>query len=346
MKRWGSWEKKRDSKPKSTELGSYFKGGWPERHLEIYFPSQHTPHFPWKAYEWQGEVEDEVPEVVQTLCHVTHKKEFDKICELNPGSYTLKFNKKKGKSGYEKNDGSPLGYTFTAADGIKTPPDERSEYKYVDSSTDLLPGSYLWWSIDNSIQNKPHRSQYGSVAIYGRIEHLFEHYQKSLPRDPLTGKLPKIELRIGGTLRYKFEICYVIIVCKEKEPMLPYDKYPVWPEGRKIHFDLKDAFLFIDPIKVKNIKRAKHDDSWSHHVFGFHFPDDQHHMICPKSCFKEKETIHDNYMCIKKRPEVPGGKWLCPDIITNNSQKKREMSNNSLDDERESKRQRCDDEEM
>ena len=265
---------------------------------------------------------------------------------MDPESYTLKSNKKKGKSGYEKEDGSPLGFTFEALDDIKITPDERSKYKYVDSSTDLLPGSYLWWSIDNSIQYKPHESRYGSRAIYGHIKYVFEHYQKSFPRDPLTRKFPKIELRIGGTLRYRCEICYVIIVCKEEEPTLPYDKYPVWPEGRKIQFNLEGIVSYVNSIEVKNIKGATFDNySWSHHVFGFHFPDDQHQMTCPKTCFKEKETIHIK-SCIKSRPQVLGDEWwLCPDIIDDSSQNKRKMSNDSLD-ERESKRQHRDDEEM
>ena len=267
---------------------------------------------------------------------------------MNPESYTLKFNRKKGKSGYEKKDGSPLGFTFVAADDIKMPPDESSEYKYVDSSTDLLPGSYLWWSIDNSIPyiGSSHTSRYGSMAIYGSIKYVFEHYQKSLPKDPLTGKLPKIELRIGGTLRYKCEVCYVIIACKEKEPTLPYDKYPMWPEVEKIQFNSDDVVLYVNSIEVKNIKGAASDNSWNHHVFGFHFPDGQHQMICPKSVFKDKKTIHPNYMCIKKRPQVPGGEWICPDEIADDAQNKRKRSNDSLEDEEENKRQHCDDDKL
>ncbi|XP_019850539.1 PREDICTED: uncharacterized protein LOC109581149 [Amphimedon queenslandica] len=229
------------------------------------------------------------------------------------------------------------------------PPGKRSKYKYVDSSTDLLPGSYLWWSIDNSIKYKPHRSRYGSVAIYGSIKFVFEHYQKSLPKDPLTGKFPKIELRIGGTLRYKFEICYVIIVCKEKEPTLPYDKYPVWPEGRKIRLNSKNVVSFINSIKVKKIKGAA---SWNNHVFGFHFPHGQHQMICPKSDFNETDKIiHTSDNCIKKIPQkdLPSGtrsKWICPDEIASDTQIKRKRSNDSHEDERKSKRRHCDNEDM
>ena len=263
---------------------------------------------------------------------------------MNPESYTLKFNRKKGKSGYEKKDGSPLGFTFVVADDIKMPPDESSKYKYVDSSTDLLPGSFLWWSIDNSIPYSSHTSRYGSMAIYGSIKYVFEHYQRSLPKDPLTGKLPKIELRIGGTLRYKCEVCYIIIVCKEKEPTLPYDKYPMWPEVEKIQFNSDDVVSYVHSIEVKNIKGAASDNSWNHHVFGFHFPDGQHQMICPKSVFKDKKMIHPNYMCIKKRPQ--GGEWICPDKIVDDAQNKRKRSNDSLEDEEENKRQHCDDDKL
>lgn len=290
---------------------------------------------------------------IESLRHVTHKKEFKEICKKNRSSYTFEPKKKKGKSGYKKFDGSPMGHSFIACDTSGTPSKE-SRYRYVKPDEALLPGYFSWWSVSINLKripkctpnhmastpfSRPHCSPYGSIAIHGCLEWALQSYQDSLPKDPSINKLPKIELRNGGTLRYKFEVCHVIIVCAANEKMLPYKKYQIWREGNdKVHFDeCTGKISKVDPIKItiKNGMKiiAGKFYSWDQIVFAFHFPDDKYHMKCPKSKFKKKQVKHKK--CVKTRPKY--GEFLCPDEIY--ASENDENTRNGIGN----KRKRCDD---
>lgn len=280
----------------------------------------------------------QIPITIKSLGHVTHEKEFDDICADDPTAYTLKSSVKKGKSGYEVTDGSPLGYSFVALNSQELP-NKKSLYCYVKRAEELLPGSYIWWSIevDPAEIPKPYPdgysvsnalcksySPYGNKKIYGYVKHAFHAYQSSFC-DPSTDELPRIELRIGGTLRYKFEVCYVVILCRENEPLLPLDQYPLWEEGKdKIEYNNKGEVKWVNTMKItvnNGIKLRKGDTqtySWDQTVFGFYFPKKDQTMKCYQlhygHDFQERDVKHEG-ICLKSRLVESEGHWMCPNDI-------------------------------
>lgn len=350
---------------------SYFEESWERSTVtEVLFPKRHVAHLPWRPYDWNEVPHNDLKGVeltIKSLCHVTHKEAFEKICKMNPHSYTLQASRKKGKSG-EKFDGSPTGNSFIACDRSGMAPCRASKYKYIKPSEDLLPGCYSWWSIHIARQDMPKPrsklnfavsapfsdppgSRYGSKAIYSSIKYVFESYQASLPKDP-SGKLPKIQLRNGGTLRYRYEVCYVIIVCAENESTLLLDEYPLWEEGEnKIQFNGRTgAVSWVNSITVtfgNGMTKKEEYYPWDQFAFAFHYPDENCHMICPttKNKFKYRDMEHNKttmniegeeykkFKCLKSGPIVPNGEFICPD-----ERMKRKRHTNSHEDEKQSKK--------
>lgn len=341
---------------------SYFEESWERSTVtEILFPKRHVAHLPWRPYDWNEVPHNDLKGVeltIKSLCHVTHEEAFERIFKMNPHSYTLQAGRKKGKSG-RKCDGSPTGDSFVAHDQSGTP-SKASKYKYIKPSEDLLPGCYSWWSICIARQDMPKRaskfavsapfsnppgSPYGSRAIYASIKYVFESYQASLPKDP-SGKLPKIQLRNGGTLRYRYEVCYVIIVCAENESTLQLGEYPLWEEGEnKIRFNGRTgAVSWVNSITVTfgngmTNKEGKYY-SWDQFAFAFHYPDENHCMICPTMRFHNMKIEHNKkireykiFKCLKSGPIVPNGEFICPD-----ERMKRKRHTDSHEDEKQSKK--------
>ena len=113
------------------------------------------------------------------------------------------------------------------------------EYKYkkVNKEDGLLPGFYSWWGIRPSehdlsralseteratlraekvsVANYISRyqsSNYGNNCFYSSYGDILESYAKS--RKTATEQLC---FKVGGTLRYRHEICHVVIVCKQDD---------------------------------------------------------------------------------------------------------------------------------
>ena len=313
---------------------------------EVLFPARHVPHKPWEPFEWKDnppplKIEMEqcfqnVKVPIITLSHITHNKEFEDICQQDEGAYTLRSSRKVGKTGYSYDGPVPrsIGNSFVACDCTGLP-NEESEYCYVRPGEALLPGSYIWWSIEipaaykhykYGVSNQfllPKQSRYGSQGIFAEVNSLLQSYQASLLSSDASVDdiFPMIELRIGGTLRYKKEVCNVIIVCAENEPSLPFEKYPLWGEGKnKIKFDPDNCkILSTLPmyIMIKNGIDYGDNWSWDQTVFAFHFPNDVQVMKCSKARnFEHKHVEHKRGICIKTQPG-PKNKyeWLCPDEL-------------------------------
>lgn len=210
-------------------------------------------------------------------------------------------------------------------------------YTYINPEEPILPGSYIWWgvSIDEIPEvpgkytvsppfKNPHVSPYGNNMIYGSLKDALVAYQESFQPNPLH---PRIELRFGGTLRYKFEVCHVVIVCAvydREDPPLSLEDYPVWDEGRdKITFDPDtNKIERVDDIRIRirNGIKWRADKgcglSWDQIVFAFHFKDTQY-MIC-KEGFNHREVLHN---CTKTKrifnPKSRKPEWKCPNDCSN-----------------------------
>lgn len=329
--------------PQGPMPGGSFREDWSKRSDEILFPSRHVSYLPWEPYDWEN-----VPNIpgfrnvqipIRSLCHVTHNRQFIEIVSEQPGSFILKSHRKVGKSGYFNYDGSPVGHSFVAAeaDGI---PHDRSLYHCVGPEDNLLPGSFIWWSVDiNDPLNpppgfrtsplfNPHNSPYGRNKIWGSFKDVLSAYQESFPCDE-QGRYPTIQLRVGGTKRYKCEVCYVVIACatyRDREPPLDNDVYPIWPPGRNmIRFNedtnkvewVDDIWITIrNSINFQDAtpQHCKQFFSWDQYVFALHFNDDQHRMICQQSSFMHTGLFQ--HYCLRKIPHPHDRyNWVCPDEI-------------------------------
>ena len=63
----------------------------------------------------------------------------------------------------------------------------------------------------------PTESVYGDKAFTIKFSELLKSYKSSRSDKPLSS----VYLKLGGTLRYRYEICYVVIVCMEDEMKRP-----------------------------------------------------------------------------------------------------------------------------
>ena len=256
---------------------------------------------------------------INCLIHVTHDKEFQMIRQKVGGDFILKSSRKVGKYGYGNYDGTPVGHSFIAD---KIP----GWYQYVSSDRNLLPGKYIWWSV--YINNpppapygckasipftNPHDSPYGRNMICAHFKDVLAAYQASFFDH--NGWYPTIELRVGGTLRYRFEVCYVIILCKSGIKEL--EQYPMWEPGKnKIRYDEANKVIEIDPISV-NIRdgiKSSHGSccSWEHFVFALHFDGDEK-MTCENRLFSYTQLL--NHTCLKTKPHPQVRRFVCPDLL-------------------------------
>ena len=306
---------------------------------EVLFRSYHVTHLPNKEYQEWNELprfhEDtgvrlrDVPVEVNELCHVTHNQPASKIDQGN--YFIFKPNKKIGKAGYNNYDGSTIGETFVICEPTDQPPTEETKYHYIDPNDPddkVFPGYYIWWSIDRDRYPPPppghyyshfftSYSRYGNVKFSGYITKLLRCYQEAYNINPL----PHIQFRCGGTLRYDYEICKVVIVCTEIHYPQPQEDFPVMWEGHDIRYDRNGEILFIKrlDIVIRNVVSKKNDKfySWDTYGFAFYFPDDTYELLCPTSEMFECSIVHHNdELCTKTQPDPNnGGKFTCPNNL-------------------------------
>ncbi len=163
---------------------------------------------------------------IYRLCHVTH--ELEAYIIQSGSSFEFAPRLKLGKA-YD-NDGSPLGTTYKEI--------SKNRYQKIPRSKDnpVFPGYLSWWGIDtrewlendpdtmHTIQDYqrrkcylhnylaiPPESMYGNKAFSIKMEDILQDYKRSRADQ----KEKMLCLRGGGTLRYRNEICYVIMVCME-----------------------------------------------------------------------------------------------------------------------------------
>lgn len=231
--------------PGLYQPGEYFQGnagshyGGTRRRLqyEVFFPFEFTTRYPQDHSELPNLDLVDLPIPIEKLSHVTHNREARAIYEEPLQNYNFIATSKVGKA-YEW-DGSPRGESFKY-DIVRDQGGAASRlYKYIrrDEQNPLLPGKYSWWGISTgdwlkrddsevfqgaceNIPNKagylmePPESRYGNNEFKVDLAHLLQSYQRArgdpeLPDD----QGPPIYLKKAGTLRYKKEICFVIVVC-------------------------------------------------------------------------------------------------------------------------------------
>ena len=279
---------------------------------EILFPSEFTREHPigdpWKDVSAPYPIQ--VP--FDTLTHITHDHEASKICK----KFEFKAGPKIGK--VLAYDGRPCGESFKFVL-------QEGKYHKITSKELVFPGFYSWWSIEphpveisvtlegegydvpDYLKTHPY-SRYGNHAFSYKLSHLLTAYAES--RDCSTSK---ICIRKGGTLRYKQEICYVLIICNDSDsPLSAFEQ--IEPKSKLFHTNsLIDASGKIDVITAIPTFNPEHiiTSAFSYETlaFGFYFPQERFMRVGPECC-SVRGIGHD--YCIKKQPPPDGGKWKCP----------------------------------
>ena len=302
---------------------------------EVVFKKYHVMHFPWgqndeevehlEGYRNQGRdvpLQNEAIRV-RRLCHVTHEEQARQISE-DPKSYTFIPKQKMGKPDRENRK----TYIYAKREPTDEAPNRQTEYRRILEDEEVFLGFYVWWSVavddDQTIHwteyadrqdgtyyitdgfRKPTQSVYGNRMFIFDFNTMLQCYQESFVErgDPL----PRIQLRCGGTLRYKREIMKVIIVCREDEENLLLREYPVFPTGREFNLEYDDdgkvtprgILKLVVTNGVSGSRRpgeAAVQYSWDTYGFAFYFPGRGYTMKYPKPEANDEDimTIDHNY---------------------------------------------------
>ena len=302
---------------------------------EVFFPNRFTVEthsgkapdmFPNYPEELNG-----ISVPIEYLTHVTHDKEASKICPDEDGPFEFKVRKKFGKT--RAYDGRSCGDSFR-------PSQVNVGYFQITDEYAVFPGYYSWWSVHLGLPdyiqggldrikeeqllktfvpdylNVNPSSRYGNHSFVCNFEHLLTAYANA--RDIAIGN---VCIRKGGTLRYKFEICYVLIICidNDDDELADFDplqlKSPEFQTNGLIRADGRLANpaaigTFYPRCIISSTLSAKY--SYENGAFAFYFPEDRSSMLV--DCCAKKRVNHK--FCIKTQPTELGG-WKCPNEIAN-----------------------------
>lgn len=298
---------------------------------EVVFRKYHVMHFPWgpnneevERLEGHHNVPLQNEEIqVKRLCHVTHNEPAQRISE-NREFYTFIPKRKMGKPAGERK-------TYAICEPTDEAPNRQTQYRHIPERKKVFPGLYVWWSVvvddeqtiywrDRQYYNedgkyyitdgfrKPTQSVYGNKMFVVDFNTMLQCYQKAFVEQT------RIQLRCGGTLRYKREIMKVIIVCREDEEKLPLHKYPVFPTGREFNLEYdrngkvtpRGILKLVVTNGVSGSQKPERKDvsySWDTYGFAFYFPGEGYTMEYPKPEANNGDirTIdHDYFIGIKK----------------------------------------------
>ena len=273
------------------------------------------------------------------MSHVTHNREARgiKASLSDRGVYTFKTKQKLGKEYIE--DGRPLGESYV-------PINDKEEYLYrrVPGTEPVLPGYYSWWGVSlckweaqevkeavfnlkqqgTEVANYlkvPPESTYGNNEFVVTLSDIIQYYSYSR-RNRGHGNID-IYLKVGGTLRYKREICYVIIVCTKMDEDL-LSQFPYMKSDQQAPIDLcglvDPSGKVINPMAVPIFRPQNvvnyyigNSFSWEGVAFAFYFPQKDKALLCPKDSSTSERKIEHSFCTIK----YPLDKytWRCPNEI-------------------------------
>ena len=189
---------------------------------EVFFPNEFTFNQPWGEdpitnhllppyHDLQESLTLNLKDVPHTVAHTTHYKNAEQIIS---SGFKINAFPKRGSNG---------DYSYQCVNR------EDGKIDQIDDKTSLIPydGSFSWWSIELN-QDHDHlghknihgvdchtsflfdkdQSKYGCVKFSMEFDDLISYYAQSRE-----GSDKNVLYKVGGTLRYQREVCYVIIVC-------------------------------------------------------------------------------------------------------------------------------------
>ncbi len=289
---------------------------------------------------------------IYRVSQITHDEPARSIDSTLPqGHYTFKPRARLGKQGNlgeqatqdeaTSYGGASLGETY------KQIGDERFELLQRSEASPVFPGYLSWWGIDvkpfyetqegkeltshiNDIRrrrvyvpdylNERASSMYGNNSYSLAFPDLLTSYQTA--RDDKPGG--EIQLKVGGTLLYKHEICYVVMVGlkgDEELAAMPYmGNYKYCMPFQQNGLITSEGVIF-DQQKVPNFRAASIISSledikfnWEQLVFALYFPNPEQELTCQKELVQTSSVDHK--LCISTQPPPNGGKWVCPNKLS------------------------------
>ena len=227
--------------------------------------------------------------------------------------------------------------------------------------THLFQGNYSWWSPYAHNYHLPHdhpnredcRSPAQIAGVFPQGDYYVVNYLKS-PSDSIYGnnvfyadfsdlldayvksrRSRHVFIKIGGTLRYRGEICFVLIVCTKNDqldfpPLGQNNEYfeingLVNGNGRVINCKAIANFHPRHIIQWAREDGRKGSYSYITAAFAFYYPDEDGMLVLEGAKCREAEIVHDDF-CLKA---VNGE---CP----NNSSQSDSDSNNSYQSDSDS----------
>lgn len=291
---------------------------------EVFFPNRFEQRHPWGSTpdsEWTDEQRHILGNLTVTnvpilrVSHVTHNREARAINE-SPREYTFICQQKIGKAYIE--DGCPLGETYREV------APERGRYRKIPETDTVLPGYYSWWGIslsadwegdmedprrkiqvqlpygNSNVANylkEPVESPYGNKEYSTSFENILQCYANSRHCS-----VEEIYLKLGGTLRYRLEICYVIVICTYSDLRSLRNFQTLTPKESEV---FNPNHLLNANGSIKNcrampvfktrypVKWCEHNScSWENMAFAFYFPNGDQVLRCPRGTTKLKKIRH------------------------------------------------------
>jgi hypothetical protein len=312
--------------PFEQKPGSYFEMLM-GKNLEVVFPGQFTQVHPWNKMPDKSELVPhwKVSVSVDTLTHVTHNVEAGEICK----EYKFRAKPKFAKAAH-------VGESYRLAGFYE------SGYPFYDPippSFTVFPGCYSWWGISskwsNNFEIKEYvgeeyvcvyvpdylkstpESCYGNNAFSSKFSDLLTAYARSRRTE-----VGNICIRKGGTLRYRCEICYVLIICTDSpmdvKALSEFKPLPTESKLYKTNGLINESGKVIDHSAIltfhpEYIYSWVNGDSYSYETttFAFYFPEESSMQLDSENCSYNGGVEHKEKFCIKKKRNSYGN-WKCP----------------------------------
>ena len=286
---------------------------------EVLFPNRFTHRQPWQADPNFSSPPLPATIPIYRLSHITHRFEARSISSKR-GRFTFIPNQKFGKSFDYADERVGVTYKYKS----------NNTYEKISSSALVFPGYLSWWGIDvqelyaeeedcellDSILEERSNgryvpgylaenteSQYGDRVFSIELSDILQDYSRAR-----RGRTPC--LKVGGTLRYRNEICYVVMVCTEEDrldmPSITNGSPQFQSNGlvdrngivgnyqKKPNFNatsiIKSEKAGPDPTERK--KFLYNYFSWEQMVFAFYFPREGQSLKCKHTHVNRFEVSH------------------------------------------------------
>ena len=268
---------------------------------------------------------------IDRLYHVTHSDQA-KVIQPHEGqtSYTFNPNPKHGK-GYPEKSSQKFSENM---------------FKKIECRDKVLRGNLSWWGVDthcwynsdgrgqefrsavgnlqcvrvfvSPFMSIARESRYGDRGFVVNFRDLLTFYQNS--RNDIANIDDRaLFLRVGGTLRYRYEICYVVIVCTKYDIQLQeyypslYDCSDTFDHKGLLHPSGQIKTTFFESAETIDFKinhlikcaPTKHYSCYEIPAFAFYYPETSPTLSlqCLPTNVEEVQMIHKcekyHYKCRK-----------------------------------------------